>query len=112
MVCGNSSTIRVEERDLATGHIVALHWFCRRHRDHADQMRRQIAARGEPAGPPMPNTGGWLARYFASESLERLYQWALPDWTPPTVGLCRDDWTVSKVALLPRRPRLALVVST
>ncbi|WP_370973679.1 hypothetical protein [Amycolatopsis sp. cg9] len=112
LVCGNHATISVEERDLATGHIVALHTFCRRHHDDADRVRLQLDARGEPLDPPIPNTGGWLPRYFALDPLQRLYRWARPGWTPPPAGLCRDDWPTSDVRFLPRRHRLALVVTT
>ncbi|MGW4528895.1 hypothetical protein [Amycolatopsis sp. NPDC004378] len=111
LVCGSHATISVEERDLATGHVVALHAFCRRHREDADRVRRQLAARGEPLNPPIPNTGGWLPRYFTAKPLERLYRWARTGWTPPDAGLCRDDWPTGDVRFLPRRQRLALVVT-
>jgi hypothetical protein len=112
LVCGARAVIDVEEHDLATGHLIAMRHFCRRHREDAERVRRQLAARGEPLNPPVPNTGGWLARYFAVAPLERLYRWARPGWTPPAVGLCRDDWPTGDVRMLPRRPRLALVVTT
>ncbi|SEP53607.1 hypothetical protein [Amycolatopsis saalfeldensis] len=111
LVCGGQATIGVEEHDLATGHIVALHAFCRRHREDADRVLHQIAARGEPLDPPIPNTGGWLPRYFTAKPLERLYRWARPGWARPDAGLCRDDWLTGDVRFLPRHQRLALVVT-
>lgn len=111
-LCGAVGTISVDERDLGTGHVLRRRWYCRRHRDHAGQAQSQIAAGGDAPDPPVPNCGGWLPRYFQPEPFERLYRRARPGWTPPAVGLCRDDWAKSSVTLQSRRSRLALVVST
>lgn len=111
LVCGVKGQIQIAERDMATGQIGIVHWFCRRHKEHADRVRRQLAARGDPP-VPIPNIGGFLPRYFLEPALITLYTKCRPGWQPPIYGLCRDDWPTATPTLKPKRPRLALVAET
>jgi hypothetical protein len=109
LVCGANGQVRVPERDLVTGQITRVHWFCSRHAEHADRVQAQIARAGEPP-PPLPNAGGRLPRYFKPEGLIKVYEWARPGWKPPFHGICADDWVLDGTpVLIPKRPRLALV---
>lgn len=109
-VCGADANTRVVERDLVTGWH-RTHWFCRRHVDQAKRVEEQIARAGDPP-PPIPNTGGLLPCYFKPEAVEKLYRWANPRWEPPYYGICADDWPVPGQQVVPRRPRLSLVVDS
>ncbi len=106
-VCGSAAAEVVIERDRVTGWH-SPHWFCRRHTDQAARVRAQLAALGEPP-PPIPNTGGLLPAYFAS-NWQKVYEWARPGWKPPYHGICADDWPTPGHTPIPRRPRLSLVV--
>ena len=55
----------------------------------ADTTWQTVLDASEPLDPPILNTGGWLARYFAAQRLERLYRWARPGWTPPSATTLR-----------------------
>lgn len=109
-VCGAAGSIRVPEYDLVSGWLRADHWFCRRHKEHADRVRAQIETAGERP-EPIPNVGGLLPCYFVSESWERLYSWARPGWKPPYYGVCADDWPTPGHTVVPRKPRLSLVAT-
>lgn len=115
-VCGAYGTISVTERDMVTGWQTE-HRFCRRHAERADEVKVQLAARGEPP-EPIPNTGGLLPRYFAGD-------WAAiyakhcgevrmgigRPWRVPYHGVDADEWPVPGKTLVPKRPRLSLVQS-
>lgn len=107
-VCGARGSVSVREYDLVTGQLRAVHWFCRRHKEHADRVREQIKAAGERP-EPIPNVGGLLPCYFALP-WEKVYEWARPWWKPPYYGVCADDWPSPEHAMVPKRPRLSLVV--
>lgn len=111
LVCGASARITVPERDMATGQITRIHRFCNRHKEQAERVRVQLEARGEPPAP-IPNVGGFLPQYFAGHSLIDLYAECRPGWKPPIYGICRDEWPTATPTLVPKRPRLALVVSS
>ena len=109
-VCGAHGTIRVTERDMITGWETD-HWFCRRHLERAQEVRAQLAARGEPP-EPIPNKGGLLPRYFAGDWAEiyrRHTEKAHKAWTVPYYGVDADEWPVPGKTLIPKRPRLAVV---
>jgi hypothetical protein len=110
LVCGDRARIMVEEWNMVTGRIERLHWFCRRHAEHADRVRAQVSVGNPPL--PVPNTGGFLPRYFRPEALVKIYARCRPGWNPPVYGLCRDDWPTAEPMLVPKRPRLALVVGS
>jgi hypothetical protein len=111
LVCGDRGQISVPERSLVTGQILQVHWFCRRHADHAKHVRARVAQAGDPP-PPVPNTGGRLPRYFIPDAFERIYATMRPGWQPPIYGLCADDWPREGTPILvPKRPRLSLVVT-
>ncbi|MFD9964839.1 hypothetical protein [Amycolatopsis sp. NPDC058986] len=107
-VCGARGRIKVEEPDVRTGQIRAVHWFCSRHRAEAARVREQVETAGD-VPEPVPNTGGYLPRYFNEEWLRRAYAWARPHWVPPRHGLCVDDWPTASTPVTPRRPRLYVV---
>lgn len=89
-VCGAGSHHRVIEKDPRTGWITA-HWFCKRHKEHADRVAEQVREQNEQAPEPIPNTGGLLPCYFKAD-WEKVYRHYLPHWEPPRYGLCADDW--------------------
>lgn len=110
-ICGANATIRVSEADMVTGW-VTRRWFCRRHSDRAREVKEQLAARGEPP-EPIPNTGGLLPRHFAADWV-KLYEWhcskqCMGRWVAPYHGVDADEWPTPGQAMVPRRPRLALV---
>jgi len=89
------------------------HWFCTRHKDHADRVRAQVEAAG-PAPEPVPNVGGLIPCYFKGD-FERLYRDATGRnryfrWEPPVYGLCADDWpAVDGAVARPRKAGLRLI---
>lgn len=107
-VCGAQSHHKVIEKDPRTGWITA-HWFCKRHKDHADRVAEQVRAQNEAAPDPVPNRGGLLPVYFKAD-WEQVYQGhAGKFWTPPKYGICADDWpTPGQMA--PSRGRLRMVI--
>lgn len=108
--CGNRpASIEVPEYDMATGQVRRVFWFCTRHKDHADRVRTQLAALGDPP-PPVPNKGGLLPCYFKPEAIEQCYRWADPRWEKPYYGICANDWPVPGRDIVPKRPRLALII--
>lgn len=108
--CGTTSARdRVDEYDLATGQVSRTWWYCPRHTTEAERVRQQLLGRGTPP-PAIPNQGGLLPCYYEATAVEKLYEWAAPRWKPPYHGICADDWPVPGVELVPKRPRLALVV--
>jgi hypothetical protein len=111
-VCGAQSHHRVLEKDPRTGWITA-HWFCKRHKDHADRVAEQVREQNEQAPEPVPNTGGLLPCYFKAD-WEKVYRHYLPHWQPPKYGICADDWpTVEDVAARPtRHSRLRVVLGS
>lgn len=89
-VCGANSHHRVLEKDPRTGWVTA-HWFCKRHKEHADRVAEQVQEQNERAPEPIPNTGGLLPCYFNAD-WETVYRDFRPRWTVPSYGLCADDW--------------------
>lgn len=89
-VCGAQSHHRVLEKDPRTGWITA-HWFCKRHKDHADRVAEQVRTQNEQAPEPIPNTGGLLPCYFNAD-WEKVYRHYRRGWEPPKYGLAADDW--------------------
>ena len=109
-VCGAGSHHRILEKDPRTGWVTA-HWFCKRHKDHADRVAEQVRTQNEAAPEPIPNTGGLLPCYFKAdwEKVYRHYRGKF--WEPPSYGLCADDWpTPGETRTLPSRGRLRMVV--
>lgn len=53
-VCGANSHHRVLEKDPHTGWVTA-HWFCKRHKTHADRVAEQVRAQNEAAPEPISN---------------------------------------------------------
>jgi hypothetical protein len=80
----------VEEKDPRTGWVTA-HWFCKRHKEHADRVTEQVRQQNEQAPEPIPNTGGLLPVFFKAD-WAKVYQHYRPHWTAPSYGLCADDW--------------------
>jgi hypothetical protein len=109
-VCGANSHHRVLEKDPRTGWITA-HWFCKRHKDHADRVAEQVREQNEQAPEPIPNTGGLLPVYFKAD-WEKVYRHFLPRWEPPKYGICADDWpSVDEMAARPsKHSRLRVVI--
>jgi hypothetical protein len=116
-LCGTDGVIEVVEYDMVTGWETA-HWFCRRHAGRAAEVRVQLAAGGEPP-EPIPNTGGLLPRYFATDWPEVYRKYcdrargslAPVAWEPPYYGCDADQWPVPGRDPVPRRPRLAVIGS-
>jgi hypothetical protein len=95
-LCGAQSHHRVLEKDPRTGWVTA-HWFCKRHKAEADRVTEQVRAQNEAAPEPVPNTGGLLPVFFKAD-WAKVYQHYRPHWTPPSYGLCADNWpTVDEV---------------
>jgi hypothetical protein len=111
-VCGAPSHHRVLEKDPRTGWVTA-HWFCKRHKNHADRVAEQVREQNEQAPEPIPNTGGLLACYFKAD-WERVYKHVRPHWQVPKYGICADDWpTVSEATGRPsRHARLRVLVGS
>jgi hypothetical protein len=107
--CGTSARDRVDEYDMVTGQVTRVYWYCSRHKAEAERVRQQLLARGTPP-PAIPNQGGLLPCYYEPDAVEQLYRWAVHHWTPPYHGICADDWPVPGFEIVPKRPRLALVV--
>lgn len=109
-VCGALSHHRVLEKDPRTGW-VAAHWFCKRHKEHADRVARQVEQQNEQAPEPVPNTGGLLPCYFKAD-WEKVYRHYQPHWAPPSYGLAADAWPTADQAVRPMtRPRLRVLDS-
>jgi len=89
-VCGAPAHHRVLEKDPRTGWVIA-HWFCKRHKEHADRVAEQVKVQNEQAPEPIPNTGGLLPVFFKAD-WAKVYQHFRPRWTCPSYGLCADDW--------------------
>lgn len=110
-VCGAASHHRILEKDPRTGWVTA-HWFCKRHKDHADRVAEQVREQNEQAPEPIPNTGGLLPVYFKAdwEKVYRHYRGRY--WEPPSYGLCADDWpSVDDLAARPsRHSRLRVLI--
>ncbi|MTE20293.1 hypothetical protein F0L17_14480 [Streptomyces sp. TRM43335] len=106
-VCGAGSHHRVLEKDPRTGWVTA-HWFCKRHKDHAERVAEQVRAQNETAPEPIPNRGGLLPCYFNAD-WERVYRHYRPGWEPPVYGLCADDWPTPDQAPTLSRSRLRLI---
>jgi hypothetical protein len=110
-VCGAQSHHRVLEKDPRTGWVTA-HWFCKRHKQHADRVTEQLREQNEQAPEPIPNTGGLLPVFFKAD-WEKVYRHYRRGWEPPSYGLCADDWPSADDAVRPtRHSRLRVVVGT
>jgi hypothetical protein len=117
-VCGALAGHQVAEHDMVTGW-VTCHWFCRRHLDRATEVEAQLAARGDPP-EPIPNRGGLLPGHFAADwatvyskaaaRAEGALGLQLVGWQPPYYGVNADDWPIPGKTVVPKRPRLSLVV--
>lgn len=108
-VCGAASHHRVLEKDPRTGWVTA-HWFCKRHKDHADRVTEQVREQNEQAPESIPNTGGLLPCYFKAD-WEKVYRHFRPHWEPPSHGVCADDWPTADGAVQPtRHSRLRVVL--
>jgi hypothetical protein len=105
-VCGANATIKVIEHNMVTGWARA-HWFCRRHADHAANIRARIDAMGTPP-EPIPNTGGILPCYF-NANWDTIYARHRPGWKSPYHGVRADSWPAPSSRQVPRPPRLAVV---
>lgn len=106
-VCGAGSHYRVVEKDPATGWVTA-HWFCKRHKNHADRVTAQLRDQNEAAPEPIPNKGGLLGCYFKAD-WEKVYRRYRPHWTPPSYGLAADDWPAPQEAQPRTRGRLRVI---
>lgn len=106
-VCGANSHHRVLEKDPRTGWITA-HWFCKRHKEHADRVAAQVKEQNEQAPEPIPNTGGLLPCYFKAD-WEKVYRRYRPHWTPPKYGLAAEDWPTFENALPRQYGRLRAI---
>lgn len=107
-VCGAQSHHRVLEKDPRTGWITA-HWFCKRHKEHADRVVEQVREQNEQAPEPIPNRGGLLACYFKAD-WEKVYAHYSRGWTAPSYGLCADDWPTAEEAV--QRGRFRVLAGT
>lgn len=108
-ICGANSHHRILEKDPRTGWITA-HWFCKRHKGHADRVAAQVKEQNELAPEPVPNRGGLLPCYFKAD-WEKVYRRYRPHWTPPSYGLAADDWPTPKEAQPRARGRLRAISS-
>jgi len=106
-LCGAPSHHRVLEKDPRTGWITA-HWFCKRHKEHADRVTEQIREQNEQAPEPIPNTGGLLPVFFKAD-WEKVYRHYRPHWEPPSYGLCADDWPSPEAAQQRARGRMRVI---
>jgi hypothetical protein len=106
-VCGASSYHRVLEKDPRTGWVTA-HWFCKRHKDHAECVTEQVREQNEQAPEPIPNTGGLLPCYFKAD-WEKVYRHYRPRWEPPRYGLAADDWAAVPAPQPRRHGRLRAI---
>lgn len=104
-VCGANSHHRILEKDPRTGWVTA-HWFCKRHKEHADRVAEQVRAQNDAAPEPVPNTGGLLPSYFKAD-WAKVYAHYRKGWEPPAYGLCADDWPTADQAL--KRGRLRVL---
>lgn len=109
-VCGAQSHHRVLEKDPRTGWVTA-HWFCKRHKEHADRVAEQVKEQNERAPEPVPNTGGLLPCYFKAD-WEKVYRHYRRSWMPPSYGLAADDWPSLEDALPRHRGRLRAIVGS
>lgn len=107
--CGESAREKEHEYDMTTGQVARTWWFCSRHKADQQRVRQQLTERGDPP-PAIPNRGGLIACYFDRDAVEKLYRQASPRWEPPYHGICADDWPTADVEVVPKRPRLALIV--
>lgn len=108
-VCGADSRYRVLEKDPTTGWVTA-HWFCRRHKDHADRVAEQVRAQNEAAPAPVPNKGGLLSCYFKAD-WEKVYRhYAGRFWEPSGYGVSADDWPVPGQGPVVKKGRMRLVL--
>lgn len=106
-VCGAGSHHRILEKDPRTGWVTA-HWFCKRHKAHADRVAEQVRVQNEQAPEPIPNTGGLLPCYFKAD-WEKVYRHYRPRWEPPKYGLAADDWPTLDEAQPRRYGRLRAI---
>lgn len=107
-VCGANSYRCVEEKDPRTGWVIA-HWFCKRHKEHADRVAEQVREQNAAAPDPVPNAGGLLPCYFKAD-WEKVYRhYAGKFWEPPKYGICADDWPTPGEAFKAHR-RLRVVL--
>lgn len=106
-VCGADSHHRILEKDPRTGWVTA-HWFCKRHKEHADRVAEQVREQNERAPEPVPNAGGLLPCYFKAD-WEKVYRHYRRGWEPPKYRLCADDWPSVEEAQARRHGRLRAI---
>lgn len=82
--------------------------FCRRHEDYAYRADRADLARVEAGGipEPVPNTGGLMPCYLTMRDWNGFYAQARSGWTPPSYGICADDWPVLAKVTAMEPPKL------
>lgn len=110
-ICGGPSRYRVVERDPRTGWIVAVYWYCGRHKDESERVSAQVAAINEHAPEPVPNRGGRLPTYFTGD-WEKVYRHYAPRWKPPVYGIRADEWPAPETMAVGdgvRKPRLRVI---
>jgi hypothetical protein len=90
-ICGADSHHKVLELDPRTGWVLP-HWFCKRHVDHAERVAEQVREQNTAAPEPIPNCGGLLPAYFTAPWEDVYRRYAPANWSPPSYGLCADDW--------------------
>jgi hypothetical protein len=106
-ICGDKGVIEVIEYDMVTGRHRAVHRFCRRHAERAEDVRAQLTAVGSPPAP-LPNTGGLLPSHFEADWMS-IYARFRPGWKAPHHGVCADDWPSRELHRGPHHPRLSVV---
>lgn len=110
-VCGSNAHHQVLEKDPRTGWVTA-HWFCKRHKDHADRVTEQVREQNAAAPEAIPNAGGLLPCYFNAD-WATVYRHYRPRWQAPSYGLCADDWPTADGAVRPtRHSRLRVVLGS
>lgn len=70
-----NSHLVVVEWSPANGTLVGRHFFCYRHREHAERLRRRLP-RVEQCPQPSPNAGGGLGRHIWMTDWAEVYRWA------------------------------------
>ena len=104
--CGGPQSHQTRVTDPETGEWTYQGW-CRQHESHW----RIMAAREKTltnVPEPMPNAGGLLPCYIHASNWPDVYAWARPDWKPPYVGICADDWPVMGKAVKAPLMKVAL----
>lgn len=85
-------------------------YYCRKHADVANQVvaAQKVLHASGTLPEPVPNAGGLLPSYLASDWPEH-YRRARPGWKPPTVGVFADDWPASTKAVVAQPMKLTAI---